>query len=202
MAPEELIMVVDRGSVCIRNVVTKGPPVHEVNVPPSSLYSAIYSKVFDRLVIMSCSGNYFTTLDVKTGAPYTITSSGEPLCPIAFSRTAKQLVCGGETSGLETVDISTGRRIHFDFPATVTSISTLLNGTISANIPISGIQRISKTVRALWASVLLCQSYSRQRHRHTPLAHRVTQRVPQRDSSSVISSVLLWNCHAGRLSVL
>ena len=133
-------MVVDRGSVCIRNVVTKGPPVHEVNVPPNSLYSAIYSKVFDRLVIMSCSGNYFTTLDVKTGAPYTVNSNGEPISPIPFSRTAKQLVCSGETSGLEMVDISTGRRIRFNFLATVTSISTLSNGTVLANIPISSIQ--------------------------------------------------------------
>ena len=142
LAPEELIMVVDRGSVCILNVVTKGPPVHKLAVS-GSVHNAVYSQIFDQLAIMSLpflGGNSFTVVDVKTGTFSTLHSSGERLSSIAFSQTTKQLVCGGEVPGLEMVDISTGCWTHFDFPATVTSVSTLSNGTVVANIPGSGIQ--------------------------------------------------------------
>ena len=57
-----------------------------------------------------------------------------------FSQTTKQVVCGGKSPGLETIDISTRRRSSFDFPATVTSVSTLSNGTVVANVRGSGIQ--------------------------------------------------------------
>ena len=142
LAPEELIMVVDSRSACIRNVATKGPPVHKFDIS-GSFHNAVYSQVLDRLAIMSrCShgGTSFTILDVKTGTASTLHTSGERLSSIAFSQTAKQFVCGGEAPGLETVDISTGRRTCFNFPDTATSVSTLSNGTVVANFRDSGIQ--------------------------------------------------------------
>ena len=147
LAPEELIMVMDRDSVCIRNVVTKGPPIHKFSMPGPAHCAAVYSQIFDRLVIMRGpylhKGNYFTTLNVKTGTSTTLHIRGERLSSIAFSQTAEQLVCGGMFSGLEMVDILTGRRSRFDFPATVTSVSTLSNGTVVANVRGSGIQLLS-----------------------------------------------------------
>ena len=62
---------------------------------------------------------------------------------VAFSQTTEHLVCGGGGPGLETVDISTGCRTHFDFPAKVTSVSTLSNGTVVANVQGFGIQLLS-----------------------------------------------------------
>ena len=143
LAPEELIMVVDRGSAYIRNVVTKGPPVHKFDLSRTA-HSAVYSQISNLLVIMSpyFLGHSFVILDVKTGASSTL-YSGKRLSSIAFSQTTKQLVCGGEVPGLETVDIPTGCWTHFNFPATVTSVSTLSNGTVVANVRGSGIQLLS-----------------------------------------------------------
>ena len=141
LAPENLIMVVDRGLAYIRNVVTKGLPVHKFTMPGTS-YSAIYSQTFNLLAAVSPHpiGRSFVILDVKTGGFSALRGSGGRQSLIAFSQTTKQLVCGSETPGLETVDISTGRWTHFDFPATLTSISTLTNGTVVANVRGSGIQ--------------------------------------------------------------
>ena len=145
LAPEELIMVVDGDSASIRNVVTGGPPVHKFAIP-GSVHSAIYSRVFDRLVIMCIrrrGGNTFIIPDVKTGKSSTLYTSGSRLSCIAFSQTTEQLVGGAKVPGLETVDIPTGYQTRFDFPATATSVSTLSNGTVVANVPRSGIQLLS-----------------------------------------------------------
>ena len=145
LAPEELIMVMDSGSACIRNVATKGPPVHKFDIS-GSFHSAVYSQVFDRLAIMSRysrGGTSFTILDVKAGTSSSLHTSGEPLSSIAFSQTTKQLVCGRKGPGLETLDISTGSRTRSDFSATATSVSTLSNGTVVANFRGSGIQLLN-----------------------------------------------------------
>ena len=145
LAPEELIMVVDWGSVCIQNVVLKGPPVHKIEML-GSVRSAVYSRIFHRLAIVSLSsrgGTSFTILDVKTGTTSTFYAGGKLLSSIVFSETTKQLVCGGEAPGLETLNISTGRRTRFDLPFTVGSVSTLSNGTVVANSRGSGIHLLS-----------------------------------------------------------
>ena len=144
LAPEELIMVVNGMSVCIRNVATNGPPVHKFDIWGSPR-SAVYSHIFNQLIITSCyfDQNPLAILDVKTDTSSILHYTGERPPFIAFSQTTKQVVCGGKAPGLETVDISTGRRTRFDFPAAVTSISTLSNGTVVANVPGSGIQLLS-----------------------------------------------------------
>ena len=151
LAPEELIMVAGRGSVCIQNVVLKGPPVHKFELP-GSFCSVVYSQVFDRLAIVSLSSRwetYFTILDVETSMSSTFHIGNRPLSSIAFFQTANQLVGGRETPGpmeepgLETVDISTERRTCFNLPFVVTSVSTLSNGTVVANTRGSGIQLLS-----------------------------------------------------------
>ena len=150
LAPEELIMVMYQGSAYIRNVVTKGPPVHKFEVPGSS-HSAVYSQTFDQLVVVplhtreadsfhSCKEIPLTILDGETGTSSTLFSEGESLPTIAFSQTTNQLVCGGGDPGLETVNISTGQWKHFKFPATAASVSALSNGTVVANFRGSGIQ--------------------------------------------------------------
>ena len=145
LAPEELIMVVGWGSVCIQNVVLKGPPVHKFELP-GSVRSTVYSQIFDRLAIMSLSshgGTSFTILDVKTSTSSTFHTGDKPLSSIAFSQTTNQLVGGRGVPGLDTVDLSTGHRTRFNFPFTVTSVSTLSNGTVVANARGSGIQLLS-----------------------------------------------------------
>ena len=140
LAPEELIMVRDWTSVYIRNVLTKGPPVHKFDMP---VHSVFYSQILDRLVIVHpyrSGGNPFTILDVKKGTSSALHTSGKRLSCIALSQTTTQLVCVGEGPGLETVDISTGRRTHFDFSTTMTSVATLSDGAVVANVRDSGIQ--------------------------------------------------------------
>ena len=138
-------MVVGWGTVCIQNIVLKGPPVHKFETP-GLFRSAVYSQLFDQLAIMSYpshDGNSFTTIDVKAGTCSSLHSSGDPLTCVAFSQTTNELVCGGKAPGLNTVDVSTGRRTRFNFPATVASVSTLSNGTVVANVRGSGIQLVS-----------------------------------------------------------
>ena len=144
MAPEELITVVDRGSVYIRDVIAKGPSVHKFDVLRSA-QSVVYSQSFDLLAIISpyILGHSFVIIDIKTGTSSTLHGGGKRLSFVAFSQPTKQLVCGGEAPGLEMVDISTGCWMHFDFPATVTSASTLSNGAVVANVRGSGIQLLS-----------------------------------------------------------
>ena len=48
-----------------------------------------------------------------------------------------------KTPGLEILDVSTLRWTYFDFPATTTSVSTLSNGVVVANVSGSGIQLVS-----------------------------------------------------------
>ena len=145
MVPEEFIMVASGESVHIRNVITKGPPVHKFDIPYSA-HSLVYSQIFDRLVIVHPywpGRNSFTILDVKTGTSSTLHRSGKRLSSVALSQIIEQLVRGGGRPGLETVDISTGCRTRFDFPGTVTSVSMLSNGTMVANVQGSGIQLLS-----------------------------------------------------------
>ena len=145
LAPEELIMVVDGASGYVWNVAAKGCPVYKFRAIPQ-VYSAAYSQVFDQLATLAGhaatdGSQYLTIHDLKTRTSSTLTfSSGNRLSSITFSQTTRQLVCGGEGPGLETVTISTGLRTYFYFPATVTSISTLSTGTAVVNLQGSGIQ--------------------------------------------------------------
>ena len=147
LAPEELIMVADRGSVCIHNIILKGPPVHKFRTP-GLFHGAVHSQIFNRLAIISLfsrdgTGTYLTIHDVKAGTSSTLQTGGAQLSSIAFYQTANELVCGRKAPGLETVDISTRRWRRFNFPATVTSISILSNGTVVTNAQGSGIQLLS-----------------------------------------------------------
>ena len=146
LAPEELIMVEYQRSVYIRSVVTRGLPVYTLDVP-GPVHAAVYSPIFDRLVIMSSDPLGRNTLiipDYKTDASSTLcTASRERLSSIAFSQTTKELVCCWGAPGLETIDISTGCLTRFDLAATVTSVSTLSNGIVVANVQGSGIQLLS-----------------------------------------------------------
>ena len=96
LAPEEFIMVVEGGSVYIRNIVTQGPSVHK-SYMLRSVCSAVYSQIFERLAIMSpyFLGHTFTILDVKTGTSSTLHSGRKRLSFIAFSQTTEQLVWWG-----------------------------------------------------------------------------------------------------------
>ena len=62
----------------------------------------------------------------------------------AISETTREIVCGTKTDGLELFNISTWkRRQSLEHLTTITSLSTLSNGTIVANIAGSGIQFLS-----------------------------------------------------------
>ena len=168
LAPEELVAVSGTMSVCIRSIVLDGPPERRIRLP-FGFHSAVYSQVFDRLAIkclLPVSGHpevgesSITILDLTavisstpiftglssqasnfdvTAATTSTFHASKLLSCIAFSQTTNELVCGWREPGLDTVGISTGRCTHFDFPATVASVSTLSNGTVVARVLDSGI---------------------------------------------------------------
>ena len=138
-------MVADQESVCIRNVTLKSPPIRKFNIG-GFICSAVYSQIFDLLIIMSPFSrgeNSFTVLDVAAGTSSIFRIKDGRISSIALSQIAKKLVCCMGTPGLEVVDLGTKYQDVFNFPAIATSVSTLSNGITVVNIPGAGIQLLN-----------------------------------------------------------
>ena len=104
----------------------------------------VYSRKLDKLAIVIPSGVESTVaiIDRQPGTPPTSYKIQRRLSCFAFSQTTEELVCGRETDGLEVLNLSTGHWRHFDHPATVSSVFTLPNGGVVANVVGSGIQSL------------------------------------------------------------
>ena len=144
LAPEERLMVADEASIHIRDVVTGSVLVENFKIQ-DSVYGAAYSRKLNQLAIVTSSEaeSTITIIDAQTGRFSASSRFRRRISCFAFSQTTPVLVCGMKTGRLELINVSTWRWAHPDFPVTVTSVSTLSNGTVVANVMGSGIQLLS-----------------------------------------------------------
>jgi len=144
LAPEERLMVANETSVHIRDVTTGSVLVHRFDIQ-DPVHSVAYSRKFNQLAVMTSSGpkNSIAIVDPHTGTSSAPSRFQRRLSCFAFSQTTKTLVCGTKTRGLILVNVSSRGLTYFDFPSMITSISTLSNGTVVANVAGSGIQLLS-----------------------------------------------------------
>ena len=144
LAPEERLMVANETSAHIRDVAAGSVLVHRIDIQ-GPIYRAAYSHQFNLLAVMTSSGpkNSITIIDPQTGTSSTSSRFQQRLSCFAFSQTTKALVCGTKTRGLILANVSPRGLTYFDFPAIITSVSTLSNGTVVANVSGSGIQMLS-----------------------------------------------------------
>jgi hypothetical protein len=137
-------MVATLASVRIHNVVAGS--VSNSFEMEDLVCGAVYSQKLDRLVIMTNPGpeSIISIIDPQMGTSpsYKVKLKGSSSC-FAFSQINKQLVCGMNPYGLHLLNISTRRWRQFDYPVTITSISTLSNGTVVANTTGFGIQLLN-----------------------------------------------------------
>ena len=83
-----------------------------------------------------------TVIDSRTGTSFTNRTRQRISC-FAFSLITEELVCGMDTPGLELLNVQARDWRQFNHPATISSISTLSNGTVVADVVDSGIQFLS-----------------------------------------------------------
>ena len=141
LAPEERLMVATGASVHIRDVVTGNVLVHRFDIQ-DPVHHAVYSHKFDLLAVSGPKSS-IAIIDPQTGTSSASSRFQGRLSCFAFSQINKALVCGMKTGGLMLVNVSPRGSTYFDFPAMITSVSTLSNGTVVANVGGSGIQFLS-----------------------------------------------------------
>ena len=143
LEPEEHLAVSTRAMVRIWDIVagtilrsyTMRYPVHRM----------VYSRKFNRLAIMASSApkGAMTIVDTQTHTSTTSHWTKQNFTCFTFSQTREELVCGIETHGLRLFDLPKGRWRRIEYPDTMTSISSLQNGTVVAHFGGSGIQLLS-----------------------------------------------------------
>ena len=144
LAPEEWLMVANKASVYILDVVAGGSPIRSFNMC-GPVCGVAYSTKLDQLAVVTSSGTVssITVIEPQTCAIYVPRMIKRRLSCFAFSQTAKELVCGMKTRGLALIDVSAWDVKYLDLPAAVTSISTLSNRTVVANLTDTGLQLLS-----------------------------------------------------------
>ena len=123
-----------------------GKLLHQFNMHEATRGLA-YSQKLNRLAILTTTEarSTITIIYPHTGthSPYIIRHQ---LTCFTFSQTAEELVCGMTTPGLRWFDLSTLISRPINHPTTITSLSTLSNGTVVANTMDSGIQFLNLDV--------------------------------------------------------
>ena len=143
--PEALLAVSTGASVDIHDILG-GTTLRSLTVP-YPVQHMVYSQKFNRLAIKASSETQ-STVTIVDPQIHTPTAShwvheNFPFSCFTFSQTTEELVCGMETQGLQLFDISTRHFKHLEHPDTMTSVSSLKNGTVVANFVSSGIQLLS-----------------------------------------------------------
>jgi len=152
LVPEGQLMVAGGKSAKIWDVVT-GRVLRYFKMK-DPVHGVIYAQKSRRLVIMTRSGaestinivdprggEYWSIVDPQRGEYSNVVKLELPC--FAFSQATEELVCGLKTNGLRSFNISAQRWRHFDHPATISSVSTLSNGTVVANAVSLGIQLLN-----------------------------------------------------------
>ena len=143
LEPEEQLVVSTGALVDIWDIVT-GTVLRSFTAR-FLVHRMIYSQKLNHLATMatSASGTEVAIINPRTGA--TAASHWirqNPSC-LAFSQTAQDLVYGMGTHGIRLLDVPTLNLKAFKYPDTITSISSLQNGTVVANFASSSIQLLS-----------------------------------------------------------
>ena len=143
MEPEERLALSTRASVTILDVVT-GTVLHSF-VIQYPVHRMVYCQKFDRLAIEANSGSksVMTIINPRTGTPTLSHLIRTNMTCFAFSQATEELVCGMETHELRLFNISTRRWRNIEYPDTMTSVSSLPNGTLAANFTGSGLQLLN-----------------------------------------------------------
>ena len=142
--PEERLAVSTKGVVDIWDIAA-GTLLHSFPVG-HTIHHTVYSQKFNRLAIITVGTPLVTSMTIIN--PQTATSTGshpihQDLSCFAFSHTAKELVCGMETHGLQIFNLQTQRWRCVEYADTMTSVSSLPNGTMAANFAGSGVQLLN-----------------------------------------------------------
>lgn len=145
LEPEEQLVVSTGISVDVVDI-TAGTVLRHF-VTPYSVNRVVYSQKFNRLAIVTSSDakSVVAVINPQTDIPTTShwVHTGSNFSCLAFSRTTEELVCGTKAHGLQVFNIS--RRIvrRLEYSNAVTSLSSLQNGTVVANVAGSRIQLLS-----------------------------------------------------------
>ena len=143
LEPEERLAVSTGPLVCIWDIVAR-TVLRSVAVE-YPVHHMIYSQKFDKLAIMasSTSGGVVTLVNPRK-VIFTPKWIHQDVSCFAFSHSTGELVCGmKQAHGLQLFNISTRRWKHLKHPNTMTSVSSLQNGTVVAKFAGSGIQLLS-----------------------------------------------------------
>ena len=140
--PETLLAVSTRTSVRAWDVIA-GTTLWTIPTRPP-VYHMIYSHKLHTLAVMArlSLGNTITLIDPSTGESKPSLVPKNLSC-FTFSQTTNELVCGMETPGLQLFDVSKRRWRHIEYPDTAKSVSSLPNGTVTADFVDSGVQLLS-----------------------------------------------------------
>ena len=136
-------LVVARGpSVRVWDVVSR--QVLCTSTEKGSICGVVYAQKLNRFATVATSkaGSTVTICNLKTGPSFTHRILQQISC-FAFSQITEEIVCGMNTPGLKLFSTQSHNQRQINHPATITSISTLSNGTVVANVIGSGIQILS-----------------------------------------------------------
>ena len=142
LEPEERLAVSTGSRVQIWDVITG--TILRKSAMQYPVHHMVYSQRFDKLAVMgsSTSGRVITLINPQKS---TLTPNwiGQNVSCFTFSQTTEELVCGMEADGIQLFNFSTRLSKHLKHPDTMTSVSSLQNGTVVANFAGSGIQLLS-----------------------------------------------------------
>ena len=147
LEPEGRLAVSTKGLVRVWDIIA-GSILRSFKIP-RPVNRMVYSEKFNRLAIMTGStpGDAITIIDLQTGTSTRVSPpSDRHFSCFAFSQTAKDLVCGVNTGDcrLWSWNLSEENwRSPIEYPDTVTSVSSLPNGTIVAEVAGSGIKLLN-----------------------------------------------------------
>ena len=140
LAPEEQLMVANEASVYIRDVVA-GITLRRFETR-DPVHDAVYFHKLNQLAVMTRSGaeSIITIINHQTDTSSRSYGVKLRLSCFASFPTTNEVLCGMEAPGLQLFNILTRRWRHFSYPATITSVFTLSNGTVVVNATGFGIQ--------------------------------------------------------------
>ena len=140
---EEQLAVSTGTSTCIWDIVA-GTVLHSFTIKYPADHM-VYSQKFNRLAIMAglAPESSITVIDPLTGTSTTAAWMHQYFSCFAFSQAAEELVCGMKTHGIRIFNVPKRHLKYVKYPATMTSVSSLQNGTVMANFAGSGIQLLS-----------------------------------------------------------
>ena len=132
LATEEHLAISTRALVRVWNIVA-GTILWSFPTR-STVYHMTYCEKLDQLAIVASSTSETTiTFANPRAGKSTSYSTHQKFSCFTFSQTTEDLVCGMKTHGLQLFNVSTQRWRRIEHPHTMTSISSLPNGTVVAN---------------------------------------------------------------------